>query len=73
MDKKYSVVGYDKDNDYYEKLGDFGCYEDACEALDILDGIIEDHNIRNKLNEPIDWFEVWENWGTKEEKLLYYN
>lgn len=73
MDKKYSVVCYDKDNDYYEKLGDFVCYEDACEALDILDGIIEDHDIRNKLNEPIDWFEVWENWGTKEEKLLYYN
>ena len=75
MIKKYSVVGYDKDNDVYVKYAENYNVETAIEQAKILFECVKEGYLTRKCsdgnNEPIDRIEVYYDWDGDEENIIW--
>lgn len=69
---KYSVIGYDKDNDVFICYGKYETLEQAvCEAEKLFVLVQKGELEREDNGEPIDWIEVYWNWNKDDEQILW--
>ena len=54
----YTLVGYDKDNDYYVEYGDYDLSLDAEHDAKQLKKLLDKDELRRDNGEPIDWLEI---------------
>lgn len=67
----YTIVGYDKDNDAYIEYGESPSRWGACQIASNLAKKIKCGELRREDNgEPIDWIEVYEDYGMLTEQRL---
>lgn len=69
--KKYTVVGYDKDNDVYVVYDSFRKFDDAVEKGRELGKLVKEDKLRRENGEPIDWIQVYANWNTIDETAVW--
>lgn len=68
----YSVIGYEKDNDIHVLLADGYEFREAAiaEAKRMLPSLQKDE-LRSVNEEPIDWIEVYRDYGGENESLIW--
>lgn len=68
----YSVIGYDKDHDYQDELVTDKNYEYIEAVASECKGLLihPDITFLSTCEEPYDWLEIWENFGTKNERRI---
>jgi hypothetical protein len=71
----YTVVGYDKDNDVYEKYGEYTVPYFALIKASEMTGLMNRGELKRKCSdgtmEPIDWIEIYKNMDTSDEEKVW--
>lgn len=74
---KYSVVGYDKDHDVSVCYGVFHSTEDAIRKAKELKNELDCGRLKRQCSdgssEPIDWINVYKNWGQEDETPVWHS
>ena len=56
----YTVIGYDKDNDFYVEYGDYYDFDSANNRMEELMLYLAHDELRTEYGEPIDWLEIYQ-------------
>lgn len=68
---KYTVVGYDKDNDVYVPYVSYKKFEDALIKGKELAELVKKDKLIRENGEPIDWIQIYEHWNTDLEAVVW--
>ena len=72
---RFTIIGYDKDSDVYEEYGEFTDINIAKEEATRLAKLVrQDELVRIDSydnNEPIDWVEIYRDYDTPDETLIW--
>lgn len=69
--KKYTVIGYDKDNDVFVTYAQADVLADAMVTAKALKVMLEKDELKRENGEPIDWLEVYWDYNGPDEKMVW--